>query len=73
MKILGADLGLPAKQQCQYLKIGPNWPNRQCCFAGGSKTAPRILFFSIAMGADPSFCVKTIETHVRARHLIFQL
>jgi hypothetical protein len=30
---------------------------------GGSKTAPRIFIFSIAMGADYSFCVKTIEAH----------
>ena len=35
-----------------YLKIGPN---QQCCLAGSSKTAPRILIFSIAMGADYSF------------------
>ena len=32
-----------------YLKIGPN---RQCCLDGSSKTAPRILVFSIVMGAD---------------------
>jgi hypothetical protein len=49
-----------------YLKIGPNRPNWQCCLAGSSKTAPRILIFSIAMGADHSFYVKTIETHARA-------
>ena len=29
-----------------------NW---QCCLAGGYKTAPKILIFSIAMGADYSF------------------
>ena len=40
-----------------------NW---QCCLAGSSKTAPRILIFSIAIGADYSFHVKTIETHARA-------
>ena len=28
--------------------------------------APRILIFSIAMGADYTFYVKTIETHTRA-------
>jgi hypothetical protein len=28
--------------------------------------APRILIFSIAMGADDSFYVKIIETHARA-------
>ena len=31
-----------------------------------SKTAPRILIFSIAMDADYSFYVKTIETRARA-------
>ena len=48
-----------------YLKIGPNWPNRQSCLAGSSQTAPRILIFLIAMGANYSFYVKTIETHAR--------
>ena len=50
-----------------------NWPNFevngldwQCCLAGRSQRAPRILIFSIAMGADYSFYVKTIETHARA-------
>ena len=38
----------------------------QCSLAGSSKTAPRILIFSIAMSADHSFYVKTIETHARA-------
>ena len=43
-----------------YLKIGPNWPNWQCCLPGSSKTAPRM---SIAMGADNSFYVKSIATY----------
>ena len=65
IKILGPVLPtLPI--QPIYLKIGPNWPYRQCCLAGSSKTAPRILIFSIAMGADYSFYVKIIETHARA-------
>ena len=38
----------------------------QCCLAGSSQRAPRILIFSIAMGADYPFYVKTIETHARA-------
>ena len=38
---------------------GLNW---QCCFAGSSKTAPRILVFSIAMGDDYSFEMNSIET-----------
>ena len=42
-----------------YLKIGPNW---QCYLAGTYKTALRILIFSIAMGTDYSFYVKSIAT-----------
>ena len=41
--------------------IQPIWPifvvdrlNWQCCLAGSSKTAPRILIFSMAKGADYS-------------------
>ena len=49
-----------------YLKIGPNWPNRQCCLAGSSKTAPRIFIFSIVLGAENLSYVKSIETHARA-------
>ena len=41
-------------------------PNRQCYLAGSSKTAPRLLIFSIAMGSDYSFYVKTIEAHAHA-------
>ena len=72
IKILGDILELPAKQHFQspiqpiYLKIGPNWPNWQCCLAGSSKTAPRILILSIAMGADYSFEMKNIEIWVPA-------
>ena len=59
IKILGAILELPANSalpiQPIYLKIGQNWPNWQFCLAGSSKRAPRILIFSIAMGADYSF------------------
>ena len=36
-------------------KNGPNWSHWQYCLAGSSKMAPRILIFSIAMGADYSF------------------
>jgi hypothetical protein len=49
--------------------IQPIWPifvvnglDWQCCLAGSSKTAPRILIFSIAMGADYSFEPNSIET-----------
>ena len=65
IKILGALLELLARQHCQFLSIQPiqpihlkNGPNGlywQCYLAGSSKTAPKILIFSIAMGADYSF------------------
>ena len=45
------------------LKDGPNWPNWQCCLAGSSKTAPRILIFSIAMDVEYSFYLKSIATY----------
>ena len=38
----------------------------QCWLAGSSKTAPTILIFSIAMGANNSFEVKNIEIWVAA-------
>ena len=44
------------------LPIHPIWPiflvdrlKWQCCLAGSFKTAPKILIFSMAMGADYSF------------------
>ena len=42
---------------------GPNGLNWQCCLAGSSKTAPRILIFSMAMGANYSFELISIETY----------
>ena len=66
IKILGAVLELPAKQHCQFSlstkKMGPNGLNWQCCLAGSSKTAPRILIFSMAMGADYTFELISIKT-----------
>ena len=59
IKILGA---LLEPIQLIHLKAGPNWPNRQCCLAGSSKRAPRILIFSIAMGAECLSSVKSIAT-----------
>ena len=56
MELLARQEALPI--QPIYHKNGLNW---QCCLAGSSKTAPRILIFSIAMGADYSFEVKNIE------------
>ena len=38
-----------------YRKNGPNGLNWQCSLAGSSKRVPKILIFSIAMGADYSF------------------
>ena len=56
---------LPAKKFCQSSpftsKIVPNGRNRQCYLAGSSKTAPRILIFSIAIDADYSYEVKNNE------------
>jgi hypothetical protein len=56
IKIRGAVLELPSKQQCQFSPFGPifevNGLDWQCYLAGSSKTAPRILIFSIAIGAD---------------------
>ena len=62
IKIQGAVLELPI--QPIYLKTGPNWPNQQCRLAGSSKTAPRILIFSIAMSAEYLSYVKSIATFV---------
>ena len=53
IKILGAVLELPAKQYCRF-----------GCLADSSKTAPRILIFSIAMDPDNSLYVKFIATYV---------
>ena len=65
IKILGAVLKVPAKQHCQFSPFGPtsevNGLDWQCCLAGSSKTAPRILIFSIAIDADYSYEVKNSE------------
>ena len=50
---------LPRKNLlCQIYR--QNW---QCCLAGSSKTAPKSLIFSMAMGADYSFEIISIETY----------
>ena len=58
-QIMGAVLELPAKLHCQFSPFGSlhvvNGLDWQCYLAGSSKTAPRILIFSMAMGAKPSF------------------
>ena len=65
IKILGAVWELPAKQHCQFSPFGPiyevNGLDWQCYLAGISKTAPRILIFSIAIGADYSYEMKNSE------------
>ena len=44
-----------AIEKYQKSENGPNELNWQCCLAGSSKTTPKILIFSIAMGADDLF------------------
>ena len=65
IKILGAVLELPAKQRCQFSPFGPifevNGLDWQYCSAGSSKTAPRVLTFSIFIDADYSYEVKNSE------------
>ena len=65
IKFLGAILELPDKQHCQFSQFGPifevNGQNWHCCLAGSSKMAPRILIFSIAIGADYSYKMKNSE------------
>ena len=59
IKILGgrfratSNTALPIQPICPIFAV--NRLNWQCCLAGSSKTAPRILISSIAMGADYSF------------------
>ena len=67
IKIMGAVLELPAKQHCQFSPFGPifevNGLDWQSYLAGSSKTTPRILIYSMAMGANYSFEVISIETY----------
>ena len=52
---------LPAKQNYQSSPFTSKLAKSACYLAGSSKKGPRILIFLIAMGADHSFYVKTIE------------
>ena len=70
IKILGAVLELPAKQHCQFSRpatqpFGPifevNGLDLQCYLAGSSKTMPKILVFSIAIGANYSYEMNNSE------------
>ena len=40
-----------------------------CCLSGSSKSAPRILIFSIAMGAEHLSYVKSIATFAPTFHV----
>ena len=70
LKILEAVLELPAKQHCQFSPFGPifevNGLDWHCYLAGSSKTAPRILISSIAIGAKYSYEVKNSDIWVPA-------
>ena len=66
IKILGAVLELPAKQHFQFNQIKKNGLNWLCCLACSSQRAPRILIFSIVLGAENLSNVKSVETHARA-------
>ena len=65
IQILGPVLELPVKQPCQFSPFGPiyevNGLDWKCYLAGSSKTAPRILVLSIAIGADYTYEMKNSE------------
>ena len=61
IKIFGAVLEIPAKQHGQSSPFTTKM-GRMGQLAGRSKTAPRILICSTAMGAKPSFQLKYIAT-----------
>ena len=52
IKILGAVLELQLNSTANPAHLPQNWAKWQCCLAGSSKTAPRILIFSIVLGAE---------------------
>ena len=56
-----------SKDQCECTlhSEAPPWLDWQCCLARSSKMAPRILIFSIVLGAENLSYVKSIETHAR--------
>ena len=68
MKILRAVLELPAKKHCQSSpftsKLGQIGQMGSAVQLVAPKRLPGLIF-SIAMGANYSFYVKTIETHAR--------
>jgi hypothetical protein len=60
IKILRAVLELPAANPAHLPRKWAKWAKLNVLFSWYSKTAPRILIFSIVMGADYSFEVKNI-------------
>ena len=58
----------------EFSPFGPtsevNWLDWHYCLAGSSKTAPRILIFSIALGAEYSFDMKFIDTNAPPKVVI---
>ena len=70
IQIPGAVLEIPAKQHCQFSPFGPlyevNGLEWQCYLAGSSRTAPGILIFSIAIGVNRSYEMKSSEIYAPA-------
>ena len=70
IKILGAVLELPDKQHCQFSQFGPifevNGLDWQCCLAGSSNMAPRILIFFNCHGCQ-TFILAEIYCYLGAR------
>ena len=62
IKILGAILELPPNSPAIYLKNGPNW---RCCLSSWyiQNYHQDFIFFSIVLGAEYSFNVKSIATY----------
>ena len=68
-----AGMGLNGFHTIQSSHLPQNWAyfevnglDWQCCLAGSSQRAPRILIFSIVLGAKCLSYLKSIETHARA-------
>ena len=61
----GGHFGTTSQTELPHQPIWPifagNGLDWHCCLAGSSKTAPKILIFSIAIDADYSYEVKNSE------------
>ena len=65
IKIMVAVLELPGISTANSAHLPRNWAkwaDWQCCLAGSCQTAHRILIFSTAIDAKPSFYMKFIAT-----------